>query len=416
MRTLLRRKPVPLASALLATLSLTLPALAQDLRYYDGKELGLLLSQWGCTQCDDIDGDCDVDADDLAILISRWGRIVQYIDVLPCEPDTWMPPVDQPVPDYDFQWATITHPNNPPIPSSIDESYYVLGTGSVPYEYRMATTEVSTTQYAEFLNAFLPHIPQEYWFDIEITGLLVGAFGTPTVFTYTPMTPVYPESDNSPAGMGFWMAARYCNWLHNNKGTDLEDFEMGAYDLTWLPEFNPHERDVDVPIPFERLPGARFWIPTLGEWNKAAYWDPENTMPDRDGWWLFPYQRDEPVPNASPEQGGLSNWGLGDVFDLLFQRPDAYVPLIGSYDIDRPWGLKDISGGLSEWTTLLHHKGSSSLDESAFLGDDYIGLLAPDAGDLDDGNARVGLRVASAIPAPPDVARRHDKRRITPSK
>ena len=59
----------------------------------------------------------------------------------------------QPGPDG-FDWVTVTAQNNVPY-NRIDQSSgrRVTGRGSVPYNYRIGRTEVSTAQWLEFYNS-----------------------------------------------------------------------------------------------------------------------------------------------------------------------------------------------------------------------------------------------------------------------
>ena len=58
-------------------------------------------------------------------------------------------------------------------------------------------------------------------------------------------------------------AARYCNWIHNGKGS--ADTENGAYDL---------RRNEELTYHITRQSAEIAAIPTLNEWHKAAYYNP----------------------------------------------------------------------------------------------------------------------------------------------
>lgn len=64
-----------------------------------------------------------------------------------------------PPPDYGYQWATITHPGNRHVNAQEGPNFHPpysgpnLRIGRVDYIYRIATTEVTTGQYLEFVNA-----------------------------------------------------------------------------------------------------------------------------------------------------------------------------------------------------------------------------------------------------------------------
>jgi len=149
-----------------------------------------------------------------------------------------------------------------------------IGRGGVNYPYNIGRFEVTTAQWVDFFNAAydrppsdaLPNLlPPTYW----------GAVGT------TPHTPggqrwaVPPGHEMYPVGNISWrMAAMYCNWLCNNKSTDRSAFLNGAYDVS---TFGYSGNSItDQPT---HTPGARYWIPTLDEWIKAAHYDPQPLRP-----------------------------------------------------------------------------------------------------------------------------------------
>ncbi|MEM0915180.1 MAG: SUMF1/EgtB/PvdO family nonheme iron enzyme [Planctomycetota bacterium] len=110
------------------------------------------------------------------------------------------------------------------------------GRGSVGYAYRMARTEIKTSQWVGFLNA------------------VETAAGAPISPRFVPfswgarrntMTGVFepaPGQANLPViGIDWYTAAQYCNWLHNDQGTTLADFSSGAYDISTFNPDNPFE-------------------------------------------------------------------------------------------------------------------------------------------------------------------------------
>ncbi|MHC4976488.1 MAG: hypothetical protein ACYTF7_07760, partial [Planctomycetota bacterium] len=310
MRSLRSHNLIPFT---IASLSLTLPAHPQlNLRYYDGRELGLLLSQWGCTSCDDIaadiDGDCDVDIDDLAIFISLWGSIQPRLDYSRCPEPAWRPPTGEPVPDYDFGWATVTHPFNRTYEGFGDSPPRSFpGFGRVDYEYRIATTEVTAEQYLEFLNAYKPFAEDPT--DSELLGPLV--FDFTVVGTNELVYSILPGWEQAPTPMSWRMAARYCNWLHNNKAHEAWAFESGVYDTsTFTAYVDPDTGKIVINDQPTRSDGARFWIPNLDEWTKAAHYDPHKHGENQPGYWLFPTSSDEPPIPDLPENGGETSSGL----------------------------------------------------------------------------------------------------------
>lgn len=63
----------------------------------------------------------------------------------------------QPAPDDGLEWRTIGAPGNrAALPAELP-MWPELVTGSVDYEYRLMQTEITTSQYYEFLTAYNPH-------------------------------------------------------------------------------------------------------------------------------------------------------------------------------------------------------------------------------------------------------------------
>ncbi len=294
--------------------------------------------------------------------------------------------------DYDFDFVTITHPGNPAYTANPDR-LRTHERGSVGYEYRIARTEISTAQYVEFINAIGFRDPQSF---LTMTpsawGAARGPDGPNGEFQYR-LNPNLADAGNVPvAGISFEEAAVYCNWLHNGKrGVDDASLTTGAYDIDIF--LGGSVGNVTLP----RNPDAKYWIPTLDEWIKATYWDPNK--PDRDGWWENPHTSDD-----TPQAGTNTNRGLADsIFDVIDFR-------IGEYpDAQTPWGLLDTSGGVTELLAsddpfspsdeALYAKGSSLAGANPT--DHITGLRIVPAS---TGFSFSGIRIASAIPAPFTVA------------
>jgi len=71
---------------------------------------------------------------------------------------------------------------------------------------------------------------------------------------------------NKPVNYISWFrAARYCNWLHNNKpagAQNISSTEDGSYSLN----------GAVTGVGIARNSEAKFWIPSEDEWYKAAYY------------------------------------------------------------------------------------------------------------------------------------------------
>jgi formylglycine-generating enzyme required for sulfatase activity len=296
-----------------------------------------------------------------------------------------------PPPDYGIEWRTIGAPGNRVVNAAEapifyqNDPYPPLQVGSVGYEFRMSRTEVTVGQYLEFVNAYAPYYTGSR-LDPAFTGLRI--FPT-SVDPATPAQFVAPVAVlDAPADMGWRWAARFCNWLHNDKGTDRAAFESGAYDTSTFIDLGPPDFFQDQ---ITHSPGAEFWIPSHDEWVKGVYYDPARYGTGQGGYWMFPNGTDSPLtPGLPGEPGAQTSAGIADTL--------AIIP-VGAYpDVQTPWGLLDASGGVGEWTETV----KDSLRRRYSMGTDIADFHT----DLSDrlgrygANAFVGLRLASSVPNP----------------
>ncbi|MCH7547435.1 MAG: PEP-CTERM sorting domain-containing protein, partial [Planctomycetes bacterium] len=144
---------------------------------------------------------------------------------------------------------------------------------------------------------------------------------------------------------------------------------------------------------------AKFWIPTLDEWMKGAYFDPNKGGPGSAGWWMYPGQFDDILPNGLPGEG-LTNSGMVDFFSDTSSIFD-----VGQYPGGASaYGLLDTSGGMSEWTEEPGFGSHRISKGSSFYHSDFSYWLFDPIFDLTGTPSELttfdGLRIASAVPAP----------------
>jgi formylglycine-generating enzyme required for sulfatase activity len=196
----------------------------------------------------------------------------------------------------------VGNPGNVPDPMWLES---IGPLGSVGYEYRIGTYEVTNDQYAEFLNAKAGSDPLGLY-DAEMGSSLHGGItrdGSSPDFTYS----VKPDMGNKPVNfVTFWDAARLANWMHNGQAGG--DTETGSYTLGGVQ--NPTE----AVVARTRIPGATWVLPTENEWNKAAYYDPRTEAdggpPGDDNYWLYPTMSDSAPTQATANSiGDISNGG-----------------------------------------------------------------------------------------------------------
>lgn len=289
-------------------------------------------------------------------------------------------------------FSTIGSPNNPAYHGP-DPEQLVTGRGSVGYEYKIGTTEVTTAQWAEFYSAFYFQLPQGR---MPLPNTWGAGLNTSGQFVpVSEAAAMYPVS-----GVSWRTCAMFCNWLCNDKRTDLSAIQNGAYDISTFGS-DANGNFTDQP---SHNPGARYWIPTLDESLKASFWSPSNT--NNDGWYMYPLGRDTPpvygpppgFPNGSPLNEANAGFAIG-------QFGHWSIPLMSYPNARSPWGLMDVAGGTSEWSEEIQEGGSvgrfrvldgSFAGTSIGNGSDRVNIYVSDFP-----NRRVdyGFRVAAAIPS-----------------
>ncbi len=288
--------------------------------------------------------------------------------------------------DYDFDWAVVDRPGNAAYQLDDPTGFLLRGRGSVSYTFRISRLETTSAQWVEFFNAFAgnssPH-PFWNWTPPSHWGGYKGSDGRYHVFDGDgPMLPV--------AGVSWRMSALYCNWLNNGKSLDPASLATGAYDTsTW--GSNGH----NFTDAFTHLPDAKFWIPTFDEQLKAMQFDPDRYGPGQSGWWMARNRSDVAGIPGPPGVGTTSaGWDTFDAWN---------VPLGAYKDSQSPWGLWDTSGGAAEWNERVFwesdptERGWAGSNAGTYPFTDRD--LAWDFGSARP-NAREGIRVAGAVPAP----------------
>lgn len=297
----------------------------------------------------------------------------------------------QPAPDYGFQWATIGDINNPAFDGG--GFGFLPGRGVVGHEYRISKLQITTGQWLEFVNTFSTRDGGEFFTRPYQWGAYPDPHYTGPGRRWTPKN--LPNWDMLPvAGVSWREAAMYANWLHNDKSPEQWAIENGAYDTS---TFSTDPNTLVFTDQLTRHPDAKFWIPSLDEWLKAAHYDPHRHGQGEGGWWLYPNSTDEPLTPGPPGVGQTT----ADWIDPDIQAGEWHIPLGAYPDEASPWGLLDISGGAREWAEehmeyrWRHFNGSNAgmtfpmLDHAG-----YPGVDLPDTRGLN------GFRIAAVVPVP----------------
>ncbi|QDT69453.1 Formylglycine-generating sulfatase enzyme [Planctomycetes bacterium MalM25] len=235
-----------------------------------------------------------------------------------------------------FEWANIGNPNNAADPRN--------GFGSVPERYEIATTEVSNTQFAEYLNKVYPNGKS-------------GASGD--FIDYRSTTSggmkwlVEPGHENKPVNdLHILEVFRFVNWMSNgqlNGGT-----EYGTYDLEGTPGYLVYDTRSDE---------GEYFLPTLDEWYKAAYYN------DATGGGYYHEYANEgdslpaiATPAADPSG---ANYGQREQNYYL----DDVMSDVGAYYLTRsPYGTYDQMGNSMEWTESPRPWSNEYNDYNVVLG------------------------------------------------
>ena len=271
------------------------------------------------------------------------------------------------------------------------------------YTYRISQLEITTSQWMEFLNAFSNVAePHPYW--IGETGGLWGAQLDPNWHGagehYIPRN--VANAAMLPVGEISWhMAALYCNWLNNGKSSDPASLVSGSYDTT---TWGYRLGTIYFTDAFTHESGAKYWIPTLDEWLKASFYDPNKNGVAKGGWWMYPNSSDTPSVPGFPGAGTTSAL-VGTGVSLIGWT----IPLGAYADTVSPWGLFDVSGGTREWLEEVPSPGfpTTRWQSGSYAGGPMQGGLGyldnvyhETSGPPESAGLVNGFRIASSVPTP----------------
>ena len=181
-----------------------------------------------------------------------------------------------------LQFSSVSNPNNISDNGTLylyDGSEYLPiefnSLGTVDKNYRIGKYEVTNQQYVHFLNA-VATTNDRGLFKSNMSSSAIGGItrigdGSSTPYEYS----VKSGMANKPVVFVDYLSViRYINWLHNgalfNGITDIDStIDFGAYDIfpignsSYLINKNTYQK---------------YWLPSLNEWHKAAYFEPRDTI------------------------------------------------------------------------------------------------------------------------------------------
>ncbi|MGA2035745.1 MAG: SUMF1/EgtB/PvdO family nonheme iron enzyme [Thermoguttaceae bacterium] len=271
------------------------------------------------------------------------------------------------------------------------------GYGGVGYTYQMGKYDVTTSQYAAFLNA-VAGTSDTYGLynslmatDLPTVG--IAQSGSPGSYSYA-VTGTAAGKNNMPVFDVTWGdAARFSNWLQNGQPSGPEGngtTETGAYAL------NGAITDSAL-MAITRNAGATYFIPTENEWYKSAYYKGGSTSV---GYWTYPTKSNTAPGNTLPDTGNNANFYNGGYTD-----PTNYLTPVGYFaGSPGPYGTYDQGGNVYQWNEANISgeyrglRGGSFDSASGHLASSYRNYYYPT-----DENCLFGFRVAST-PEPGGIA------------
>jgi hypothetical protein len=257
---------------------------------------------------------------------------------------------------FDIAFVTIGNPGNPPDANPNPA-------GAVAYSYRIGKYEISE-QVIDKANA-------------------LGALG----ITKDARGPDYPATS-----VTWFEAAKFVNWLNTSTGhTPAYKFDVGGNFQLWLPTDPGYDA-----ANLYRNKKAKYFLPSINEWHKAAYYSPAGVYYD------YP-TGSESVPDGIDFVGD-------PMFDAVFfdggLNPGPNV--ITNVGLPSPYGTLGQGGNIQEWEETAFDRindvaTDQRSDDGGAWGTTNTGLLAEHTGigvAPTFRGAFLGFRVASAIPEP----------------
>lgn len=245
------------------------------------------------------------------------------------------------------------------------------GNGRVDYVYEIGKYEVSNSEYIQFLNSAATKTDSNKYYVWGKQGASAtkcgieraGAGTDENPFTYT----LKSGKENKPAiYITAYAAARFCNWLETG------DANSGAYDFGTYGD--------NFAALFAKADKTKYHLPTLDEWVKAAYYN----------------------PNTDSYQKFATDDGTAEG-KIVYQLPGTSEPedVTINEDYANPNGTVNQNGNVFEWIGYADETGSGFLLGGYYASSEddlWSQKLYKPITSLDDSSA--GFRVARGMTAP----------------
>lgn len=287
------------------------------------------------------------------------------------------------------------------------------GYGSVAYEYSIGKTEVTVSQYLNFVNSF----GSDAYADPENSRnlLLNTSLGEVVIYSgfdrnrkavsYNGESGKYEAINNQGETPITYVSAiagaLYANWLSNGA-------KAGADCLTGVYDFKTYGFSRDALKNADRTAGG-YMLCSLDEWIKAGYYSPELNGGEG-GYYGFATRSDtSPTASAPTADANAANFASKN-YDA---NAGSYFTDAGSYPNSASYyGTLDQEGNASEWTDTVYPEGGSlSMPEGIVISGTYATTTQGESNginitDFFNGNKPgssdvwTGLRIVYVIPEP----------------
>lgn len=259
-----------------------------------------------------------------------------------------------------------------------------VGRGAVAEDFRIGRYEVGASSWAAFFSA-VQTVQQQTGQTIPWISVPGGLGGSG----------LYGRTGN----INWRTAAIYCNWLHNDQALTREAFMGGAYDVSTF-----HFGNGGFTDQLTHSPGARFFIPTMDQWMRAGFFDPNHNSSQYGNWWQYGHASDAFALPGLPQWGAEANYGF-----VTQNLAEFSVPLGAYSSIQSPWGLFDVSGASTEWIEEPFYGSGPNLPSGRMQAGTFltsgpaitlgVGRIGGQTDPLDDAYW-IGFRIAAAVPTP----------------
>ena len=297
--------------------------------------------------------------------------------------------------DPQSRYVAVGSPGNPGHPTR--------SWGSVPSPYFLGRWEVTNSEWIGFLNSvatgFTLTADPHGLFDPRMASDLRGGITRKVSNTFPTRITSYearPNMGSKPVNfITYYDALRYCNWLHHGQPTGnfgRASTEFGAYTLSAQAEA------AGAFLPRQSI--ARFWLPSLDEWFKAAFY-----LSRTQSYRVYPVPVSSgsfPAVALATALGGCRNpepdrCNIAD--GAVWGGVTGHLLTVGSTSAVSPYGAYDMGGNVQEWTATpidaeLRVMGGYYNSQPILLATTVTELSQPPG----EATASTGLRVAASVP------------------